>query len=127
MQTVTMPTHVLESLTAGFIRGTADFMLDRLLRGDASRLAHPGDGFGRVLAWTWRERGEGAAALLVADLLAMLQMHHPRADELQPAITLDELVSGIRLSLPGDVSEQEAAEVLAALRERVPGFYSAAR
>lgn len=126
MRTVTMPIDVLNSLSAGLVRGTADEMLDRLLRLDAARLSHPGDGFGRVLAWTWQEQGEGQAALLVADLLAMLREHHPRAEELQPRITLDELVSGLRLALPGAMSDQEVYDVLTAVRQRVPGFYAAA-
>lgn len=122
MHTITMPGDSFESLSTGFVRGTADFMITHLLQQDSPRLVHPGDGFGRVLAWTWRERGEVAAGVLVADLLAMLRRHHHRAHEIQPAVTLDELAEGLRHALPGDMSEQEIDEVTTKVRRQARGF-----
>ncbi|MEV4649028.1 hypothetical protein [Saccharopolyspora sp. NPDC049357] len=116
MHTVTVPGDSFESLSAGFVRDTADFMIARLLRQDSPRLLHPGDGFGRVLAWTWRERGEGPARQLVADLLAALRTHHRQAHEIEPAVTLDELTADLRFALPGDMPEHERDELLAAVR-----------
>lgn len=118
MRTITMPVEAFDSLAAGFVRGTADFMVEGLLRPGRPRLLHPGDGFGRVLAWAWREQGEAAARDLVTSLLNMLRRDHPRAHEIEPAVTLAELTTDLRLALPGDMPARESDELLAAVRRR---------
>lgn len=125
MRTVTIPADTFESLSVGFVRGTADFMHSHLVRPD-STLAHPGDGFGRVLAWTWQTQGAAQAALLVARLLAALQ-DRQREREAPKPVTVDELVHGVQYALPGSMSSTEIQEVLTSIRRRVPGLFNAAR
>lgn len=107
---------IFESLSAGVIGDAADFIVTNELEQDGPRRLHPSDRFARVLVWMWREQGVVPAAVLIIDLMARLRTH-PRACEIQPAITLTELAAGLRLAVRGVISEQEIHELMAVVRE----------
>jgi hypothetical protein len=58
----------------------------------------PGDPFGTVFAWLWEDDPDQAMVFL-GDVMAVLRDHNPVAD-LSPPVTLDEILSGLRLALP---------------------------
>jgi hypothetical protein len=80
---------------------------------------HPGDPFGTVFAWIWQDSPD-QAMLFLADVLAALRDHNPVAD-LDPPVTLDELLSGLRLALPHDFTGYD--QVVATARREVAGYY----
>lgn len=80
---------------------------------------HPGDGFGRVLAWVWGEDPDLAMQML-ADVFSGLR-RGPGADLAVPPYTLEELLAGLRYALPDDVGDFDALAAWA--RAEVPGLY----
>jgi hypothetical protein len=118
---VEVPTDLLSTLLAGFVAGTAARTLQSI---DACStrpaLVHPGDSFGRVFAWAW-EQDPTMAMILLADYLAELRDHGPGAPDVDPPISLDEVLDGLRVALPDGFTEYEQVEEAA--REQAPSFY----
>lgn len=112
------PPEVLGTLLAHSAAATANQMMREPQQASAA-WRHPGDSFGRIAAWLWDTGQAGRLALLVADLLAELRHHHPEAPPAGQRITLDRLLDGVRLSLPGRAPAQE---LVAMLQRSVPGF-----
>ncbi|MQA16821.1 MAG: hypothetical protein GEV09_22605 [Pseudonocardiaceae bacterium] len=120
---VTVPRRVYNSLKAGLVAGTVDDVLHTVLRDPSNRTLHPGDGFGRVVAWVW-ERDRDEAVLLLADYLAGLREHHERAGDLGPRVRLDEMLAGLQLALPGGFTD--GVQLADYTRRTIRGYYSVA-
>jgi hypothetical protein len=121
----TLPRQVYETLKAGFNASSADWLIRNVLHdrpGQSPRVLHPGDPFGRVFAWVWRDDPD-QAILLLADYMADLRDHHPRAADIDPPLRLDEVLNGLRLALPHDFDDYQA--VVSKARSEVPGYYGA--
>ena len=118
---VTLPRPVYQQLKAGFAARSADLITRRLLRATPGqvRVAHPGDPFGTVLAWMWAD-DPGQAMIFLADVLAGLRDHNQVAD-IDPPVTLDELLRWTRLALPHGFTDYD--HVVAMARQDVPGYY----
>jgi len=117
--TVTMPQRVYRQLAAGFAIHSAEWITGIITRHPQHRGAlHAGDPFGTVFAWMWQDDPDQAMVFL-ADTLAALRDHNPV--ELTPRVTLDELLSSMRLALPHDFTDYQA--VVAMARREVPGYY----
>lgn len=114
-----------DSLKAGASTGYAGFLLSMLARynGPArDRPTHPGDGFGRVLAWMWsRDREE--AMLFLAGYLADLREHHPLSDTVSPKVSLSELLTGLWLAWPPDVPESVYDALVSYAKSHVASYY----
>lgn len=122
-ESVTLPREVYESLKAGCTDGTADDLLSMLTRNGRNTVAHPGDGYGRVLAWMWgHDRDE--AVLAIAGLLADLRVHRPGASEIDPPVSVDELLRGLRFCLPPGFDAYD--ELVTYTREHITGYYATA-
>lgn len=81
----------------------------------------PGDSFGRVVGWLWDTGQSRAMTACVADLLADLRHHDPKAPEPGARLTLEELLHGLALSLPyGSATEP----IVEKLRREVPKYFS---
>lgn len=125
-ETVTVPRDVYNSLSALAVAGSADKLLQMLQR-DArtgQRLVHPGDSFGRVVAWVWRE-DRARAVLLLADYLAELREHHRLAHQIDPPVTLDEVLWGLEMAWPPDAKADYAA-VPDYVRDHIAAYYGSA-
>jgi hypothetical protein len=86
------------------------------------RLAHPGDGFGRIVAWMWNhDRDE--AMLFLADYFAELRQHQYLASHLTPPVSLDELLSGLRLAWPSTTPEFDYDTFVDQARHEAAGYY----
>lgn len=109
---------ILPTLLAHSASATATQMLSDL-RSQSSAWYHPGDSFGRVMAWLWDTGQADQLNLLVADLLAELRHHNKAAPEPGQRITLETLVRGIRLALPYGAP---ADDIAASLLSGVPGY-----
>lgn len=119
-----MPEDVYHSLAALAAPGNASKLLQMLQRDSHPdhRLVHPGDSFGRIVAWMWgRDRDQ--AVLFLADHLAELRQHQHLAAEIDPPISLEELLWGLRMAWPPD-AEHDYDTVAAYVRDHVTGYYS---
>jgi hypothetical protein len=118
---VIVPRAVYQQLKAGFAARSAEQITRRLLRHPAHepRLAHPGDPFGTVFAWMWAD-DQDQAMIFLADVLAGLRNFNEIAD-IDPPVTLDELLRWTRLALPHGFTGYE--QVVATARREVPGYY----
>ncbi|TKG61550.1 hypothetical protein [Prauserella endophytica] len=122
MESVTIPHEVYESLKAECTVGTATHMLAMLIRA-RDAVAHPGDGYGRVLAEIWN-RDHDETVLFLADLLAELRVHHPLAGQVQPEVSLDELLGGLRFCLPSGFGEHDRLATYT--RDHIHSYYASA-
>jgi hypothetical protein len=116
---ITMPARVYRTLRAGFTEQAAEWLTRQLQdtpRG-RQRLIHPGDPFGRVFAWVWRQ-DPGEAMMMLADYLAVLRDHNLVAD-LDPPVRLDDILRGLRLALPDDIDEASYGAMVAQARQQV--------
>lgn len=124
---VGVPERVLETMLVDTAIATAHFQLCAPpLPGHG--LHHPGDPFGRVLAWLWRSGHHHQAARLVADYLSEMREHNYHAPAAGTRLTWASLRRGIPVAivprdLPGDDAELE--QMLTYLDEAVPGLYGA--
>lgn len=85
-----------------------------------SHVLHPGDAFGDVLAWVW-EHDRTQAMIMLADYLAELRNHGTGAADVDPPVSLDEVLNGLRIALPSGFADRD--EVLEVARNEVPEFY----
>lgn len=116
------PPAVLETMLVDVAVATAHDDLcspySTMKRGD---VWHPGDPFGKVLAWLWTTGQEDHAASLVADLLAQARYHNPHGVE--PRLAFADLLDGIPMSLPNGTSQESADALVEHLREAVPKYF----
>jgi hypothetical protein len=122
---VTMPARVYQTLRSGFTAHAAEWLTHQLQDTPPGqrRLIHPGDHFGRVFAWVWRD-DPNEAMLMLADYLAVLRDHNPVAD-LDPPVRLDDILRGLRLALPDGFEEASYDAMVAQARQQVQGYYGA--
>lgn len=107
---VDVPKKILTALLEPYARHTATFILDH----QDDDLLHPGDPFGRVLAWLWTQGEEHEAVEMVLDLYRTLDEQIE-----QPFWGL--LLLYTRLSLDeGWICAQERDELLDALEAHSP-------
>lgn len=124
-----VPNSLLSTLLVGFALSTAHSNLCGHHRYRAGQpnvmMSHPGDSFGKVLAWLWRSGREQEAVTLVADLLAEMRQHNPYAPEPGGRLVWKDLAMGIRqaINAPYDLSKDQVDDLLAHLEAKVPAFY----
>lgn len=125
--TVVVPQSVLDSLLAAAVAGAAGFVLSTLKHNGTTgqpRLVHPGDGFGRIMAWLWSQDRD-RAMLLLADYLGELRQHQYLAAQITPPITLTEVLEGLPLAWPSTPSaEKDCAELADYARVQVPRYHA---
>jgi hypothetical protein len=122
-RTITLPYRVYGTLKAGFVKGGADWVMREAVDMPADdRVLHLGDPFGRVFAWVWND-DKDVAMMLLSDYLAELREGHLLADKIDPPISLDEVLSGLRLALPSGFSDYD--EVVTKARREVRRYYGA--
>jgi hypothetical protein len=120
---VSVPYRIFATLKSGYIEHVADRVLRRLTRHEGrTRILNLGTPFGHMLAWYWQTDPD-QAVIMLAHLLAQLRDHHPLAGEIDPPISLDELLRAVRTDLPREFADQAALTDTA--RRHVPGFYGA--
>jgi hypothetical protein len=73
-----------------------------------------------VFAWVW-EQDHTMAIILVADYLAELCGHGPGAPEVDPPISLGEVLNGLRIALPEGFTDYD--QVAEAARRDLPDIY----
>lgn len=123
-RTIEVPERMLGTLLSSVAIATGHFML----AGDGPGvLTHPGDGFGRVLAWLWRTGQRDTAGMLTAGLLGQLRVHDPAAPDPGQRTTWTQLRRGIGVATSRrfDDDDTETDRMLAWLDQRVPGLYGA--
>lgn len=113
LRTWPVPDGVLTHLLTGLANDTARHMLRT--QDPAGRVLHPGDAYGLVLSWLWRE-DPGRAVVFIAILFSQLRKWDERSSE---AVTLDALLAGVRFSLQG-LSEEEEVTLIDQARRGVP-------
>lgn len=119
--TVDVPDNVLSTLLAGFVAGAASRTLDSAAdRSSRPEFLHPGDPFGRVLAWVW-QLSPDRAMIQLADYLAELRVHGPGAGDLDPPIRLEEILRGLRFALPQGFTDYD--QIVERARQQVPRLY----
>lgn len=123
--TVTLPRAVYQSLKAGAITGNAGNLLGVLKLNATSglpRVVHPGDSFGRIVAWMWAQDRE-ETMLLLADFLAELRDHHALSGDVTPPVSLAEVLTGLRLAWPPTAADAELADLTDYARTKVASYY----
>lgn len=119
---VCLPRNVYEALKVETTLGTATDLLDVFRRSGPDAVAHPGDYYGRVLAWMWYSDREEAVRW-IAELLSQLHGQHPlvSAGTLPPwPGTLEDLLAGIHLALPDAFRDTEFTELERQTHQYVP-------
>lgn len=117
--TITLPRNVYRHLVAAFAAHSAEWITRMITKNPPHRDAmHPGDPFGTVLAWIWEDDPDQAMVFL-ADVMTMLRDHNPV--EVSPPVTLDELLSGLRLALPNGFTGYD--QLVEKARREVEDYY----
>ena len=121
-----IPRRVYQLLRSGFVQHEAHDLL-RGLRRDGGYLpgdvVHPGDPFGTVLAWLWRDNPNEAVSLL-GDFVAQMRKWDELAHSQNPAVRLDDLLETLPLALPGDFTDAETEALISRARSELPTFFS---
>lgn len=111
-----VPTDILSSLLGGYAEITATNLLAASARTGRQEPLHPGDGFGKVLAWVW-SHDRDRAMLLIADLMSMLGRH---SAVVTPPYRLDELLHGLRYTLA--LSDTDYEQLVRRAKAEVPAL-----
>jgi hypothetical protein len=107
-------------MRAAFAVHSAEWITRAIQRNPQHRdVLHPGDQFGTVFAWIWEDDPD-QAMIFLADVMAALRDHN-RVANLQPPVTLDELLRGLHLALPNSFTSY--ANVVEKARSDVEGYY----
>jgi hypothetical protein len=123
MRDVTVPQRVYETLVAGAVEASAAWLVRSVLDDPQHReVLHPGDPFGRIIAWCWQHNPD-EAMMRMGDYLEHVRKWQPRAGEIQPPIRMSEILSGLRFAWPSTTGGYE--EFAAAARDQVQGYYGA--
>lgn len=115
-----VPARVLRTLLVSTAVGQAE-LIRREVDGRSSRVVHPGDPVGRLLAWLWTSGQEDVAMRWLADLVAELRVHQP--NPVRPAITFDELLAGLAFAFPDDLEDRDRDALIDRARNDVPQYY----
>lgn len=113
LRTWQVPDGVLTHLLTGLADDTAHHMLR--MQDPDEQVLHPGETYGQVLAWLWRE-DPGRAMDFIAILFSQLRKWDERSSD---DVTLDALLAGIQFSVL-DLSDGEAAALVGQARRDVP-------
>lgn len=108
-----IPPMLLDVLLDSYADHTARWMAT-----SGTPLPHPGDPFGKVLAWLWSSRREEGAVEMVDNLYR--QLEEAPGPEWDIPFTWEGLLQGIALSLPGSLEDSARDDLLAELRARTP-------
>jgi len=111
-----VPNDVFEKLIYGLLRSTARSLLGQRAVGGPEAVLHPGDPFGTVIAWCWKEHPDEAVAY-VGDLLAEVRYHAPGSDK---TITLGELLDGLTFAMPNEMPGTELRAMIARMTAEIP-------
>ena len=109
-----IPQIVLNDLITGFAAASADEQ--RQATGSGMRPLHPGDHFGRVLAWAWNESADQdrfLAMQLLAKYLTYLR-------SLGSQYTLNVVLDGLRLAVPAEFPDYH--DLVARAQRDVPNL-----
>lgn len=116
-----IPNPVMRTMCAHTTMVAADQVLERFRVGagyQPGQAVHPGDPFGKVLAWQWLT-DRAAAMLTLADFGAQLRDHGR-----DPApVTLDDVLAGLTLAMPTRFPDAEFEALIAEARRTVAGMY----
>lgn len=122
-----VPMNILGTLLANTACAEAHFFLKVATDGAddyrPGQLAHPGDPFGRVVAWAWLTDPDLAIGL-IADFVAQARYHDELAPEPGKRLLLSDLLDGLPLTVrPKDLPEPEMKALVALAAERVPSHF----
>ena len=120
--TPAVPHSVLTTLLGGFASHIGEELRTRHAMVGRQTPLHPGDHYGRVLAWAW-ETDRSMAMLLLLDVLVALRTAPPGTAPPSPAYTLEDLLAGLRFALPNRFDDYD--RLVAAARVDVPAMYGA--
>lgn len=116
-----IPNPVMRTMCAHTAMAAADQVLEGFRIGagyQPGQAVHPGDPFGKVLAWLWLT-DRAAAMLTLADFCAHLRDHGR-----DPApVTLDDVLAGLTYAMPTRFPDPEFDALIAEARRVVPGMY----
>lgn len=122
--TVEVPSAVLDSLLASAAVHAAHYKLCPPHPHSSALVFHPGDPFGKVVAWLWASGQPDRAAILVADYLAQMRVHNPNHPDDGHRLTWARLRAGLPLAIhPEQLDHDQVEEMLAFLDEKVPSYY----
>ena len=117
-----IPNRVLELLIDGFVRDEARWLLKTLADRGGYRPgtpANPGDPVGIVLGWLWLHHPSWAMSFL-GDYIVQLRTDNELVDPNGPPILLDDLLAGIRFTLPQWVDADQAIALVEEARRDTP-------
>lgn len=116
-----IPNPVMRTMCAHTAMAAADQVLEGFRLGTGyqpGQAVHPGDPFGKVLAWLWLT--DRAAAMLTLDDFCAQLRDHGR----DPApVTLDDVLAGLTFAMPARFPDTEFEALIAEARRMVPGMY----
>ena len=84
----------------------------------AGQAVHPGDAFGKVLAWLWLT-DRAAAMVMLVDFCSQLRDHGQNP----MPVTLDDVLAGLTFAMPARFPDSEFEALIAEARRMVPGMY----
>jgi|GEM_PF-4107765 len=117
-----IPDPVMRTMCAHTAMAAADHVLAgfKLPGGgyQPGHAVHPGDPFGKVLAWLWLT-DPGAAMLFLADFCSQLRDH---GHDPVP-VALDDILAGLTFAMPARFPDAEFDALIAEARRTVPGMY----
>jgi hypothetical protein len=122
MITRRVPMSILTTLLGGFASHIGDQLRESHTSGGRQTPLHPGDHYGRILAWAW-ETERPLAMLLLLDVLVALRTTPPGAAPPSPPYTLEDLLAGLRFALLNRFDDYD--RLIAAARVDVPAMYGA--
>lgn len=110
-----VPDEIRERLLNSFTAREASLLIAGWRRDGYPGSVRPGDPFGTVLAWLWRDDPDRAVDLL-GEFVAMLR----GADDVAPAtLGVDELLAGLRMAVPPSFPDGEYAALVERARTEV--------
>lgn len=121
MREISVPVETLQTLLVNVAIAEAHWLLTH---GAADNdWLHPGDSFGKVVAWTWTT--DPLLALgLITDYMAQLRYHDERAPETN-RITLDQVLNGLPMAIADAwLPRDEVKKLVAYMAEKVPPRFS---
>ena len=114
-----VPSQVLDLLIDTFATHEASLLVEEwTIAGARESFVHPGAPFGRVVAWLWRTDRQYAMQTL-GEWLAMVRRGVADHD-LTPTVTVDDLVAGLRRSLPPTFPDEQRDDLVVAARRELP-------
>jgi hypothetical protein len=114
-----VPSHIYDRLMSGFLCHEAHWLLTAMRRdgGYTPDMAiHPGDPFGRVIAWLWETAPE-EAIMAVATYMSQVN----KWDELaEPQVRLEDILDGLGFAVPHGFPTTEMEALRERARQEVP-------